>query len=125
MYQNGLFEGDRNIELEMVEFSIQDIVVASMSQIMAKSNDKGIRIENETSEEFLKETLCGDSLRLQQVLADFLFVSVTCTPAGGQVGIKVGLVKYKVEESVLLANLEFRYSCITQTITLITINICI
>ncbi|XP_057542305.1 phytochrome A-like [Amaranthus tricolor] len=99
---------DGNIELEMVEFSIQDIVVASMSQIMAKSNDKGIRIENETSEEFLKETLCGDSLRLQQVLADFLFVSVTCTPAGGQVGIKVGLVKYKVEESVLLANLEFR-----------------
>ena len=94
----------------MVEFSIQDVLVASMSQVMTKSNEKGVRIENESSEECLKETLYGDNLRLQQVLADFLWIAVNATPAGGHIGLKVGLAKDKIGESVQLGKLEFRYS---------------
>ncbi|XP_057543742.1 phytochrome A-like [Amaranthus tricolor] len=99
---------DGYLELDMVEFSIQDVLVASMSQVMTKSNEKGVRIENESSEECLKETLYGDNLRLQQVLADFLWIAVNATPAGGHIGLKVGLAKDKIGESVQLGKLEFR-----------------
>lgn len=99
---------DGYLELEMMEFSIQDVLVASISQVMSKSNEKSIRIENASAEDHMKETLYGDCLRLQQVLADFLLISVNFTPAGGQIGIAVRLIKDKIGESVQLANLEFR-----------------
>ncbi|KAH9608912.1 hypothetical protein KSS87_019302 [Heliosperma pusillum] len=87
---------------------VQDILVASISQVMVKSNEKGIQVANDSSEHSLKETLYGDSLRLQQILADFLWISVNFTPAGGQVRIIVKLAKDKIGESIQLANLEFR-----------------
>lgn len=99
---------DGYLELEMVEFSMQDVLVASISQVMTKSNEKGIRIKSECGEECMRETLYGDSVRLQQILADFLLISVNCTPAGGDVGITVRLIKDKIGESVQLGNLEFR-----------------
>ncbi|XP_021728048.1 phytochrome A-like [Chenopodium quinoa] len=99
---------DGYLELEMLEFSMQDVLVASISQVMTKSNEKGIQIENESAEDYMKEILYGDSLRLQQVLADFLLISVNFTPVGGHIGITVRLMKDKIGESVQLANLEFR-----------------
>ncbi|XP_074294265.1 phytochrome A1-like [Silene latifolia] len=99
---------DGYCELEMVEFAVQDILIASISQVMVMSNEKGIQVANDSSEDSLKETLYGDSLRLQQILADFLWISVNFTPAGGQVRIIVKLVKDKIGESIQLANLEFR-----------------
>ncbi|KNA17910.1 hypothetical protein SOVF_075510 [Spinacia oleracea] len=99
---------DGYLELEMLEFSMQDVLVASISQVMTKSNEKGIQIENESAKDYMDETLYGDSLRLQQVLADFLLISVNFTPAGGHIGIIVHLNKDKIGESVQLANLEFR-----------------
>ncbi|KAK0591212.1 hypothetical protein LWI29_037100 [Acer saccharum] len=74
---------DGYLDLEMVEFTLRDVLVASLSQVMMKSNEKGIRIVNETADEIMAETLYGDSIRLQQVLADFLLVSVNFTPNGG------------------------------------------
>ncbi|KAL2906804.1 Phytochrome A [Bienertia sinuspersici] len=105
---SGIMFSRKCLELDMVEFSIHDVLVASISQVMTKSNEKGIRIENESAEEYMKEGLYGDSIRLQQVLADFLLISVNFTPAGGHVGITVRLGKDKIGESVQLANLEFR-----------------
>ncbi|KAK9749765.1 hypothetical protein RND81_02G148500 [Saponaria officinalis] len=99
---------DGYCELEMVEFAVQDVLVASISQIMTKSNEKGIQIANDSIEHTLNETLYGDSLRLQQILADFLSISVNFTPAGGHVGVTVRLAKDRIGESVQLANLEFR-----------------
>ncbi|KAK9670053.1 hypothetical protein RND81_13G173600 [Saponaria officinalis] len=99
---------DGYCELDMTEFAVQDVVVASISQVMAKSNEKGIQIANDSSEHSLKETLYGDSLRLQQILADFLWISVNFTPAGGQVGITVQVKKDTIGKSVQLAKLEFR-----------------
>ncbi|XP_030540685.1 phytochrome A [Rhodamnia argentea] len=99
---------DGYLELEMVEFTLHQVLVASMSQVMIKSNGKGVRIVNNAPEEAMTETLYGDSVRLQQVLADFLSISVNYTPAGSQLLIAARLTKDHLGESVQLAHLELR-----------------
>lgn len=93
----------------MVEFTLHDVLDASISQVMMKSNGKGIQITNDTSEEIMNETLYGDGIRLQQVLADFLVVSVNYTPTGGQLFVGGNLRKDQLGQSVHLAYLEIRY----------------
>ncbi|KAK6915755.1 PAS fold [Dillenia turbinata] len=99
---------DGYMDLEMVEFTLHEVMVASMSQVMLKSNTKGIRIVNEASEDVMTQTLYGDSLRLQQVLADFLLISVNFTPNGGLLSVAATLTKDQLGESVHLAHLELR-----------------
>lgn len=96
------------LDLEMLEFKLHEVLVASISQIMMKSNGKNIMIVNDMVEDLLNETLYGDSPRLQQVLANFLLVSVNSTPSGGQLSISGRLTKDRIGESVQLALLEFR-----------------
>ncbi|CAL5329944.1 unnamed protein product [Camellia sinensis] len=98
----------RYLDLEMVEFTLNEVLVAAISQIMMKSNGKGIRIVNDLAEEIMSETLYGDSMRLQQVLADFLSISVNFMPNGGQLGVTASLTKDRLGESVQLVHLEFR-----------------
>lgn len=93
----------------MVGFTLHEVLVASISQVMIKSTGKGIRIVNETAEGFMTETLYGDSIRLQQVLADFLLVSVKFTPNGDQLTVTANLTKDQLGQSVHLARLELRY----------------
>ncbi|XP_061370991.1 phytochrome A-2 isoform X2 [Gastrolobium bilobum] len=97
---------DGYLDLEMAEFTLHDVLVASFSQVMTKSNEKGIRIVNDVAEQVTMETLYGDSLRLQQVMADFLLVSINFTPNGGQVVVAASLTKEQLGKSVHLVNLE-------------------
>ncbi|XP_028779403.1 phytochrome A [Neltuma alba] len=97
---------DGCLDLEMVEFTLHEVLVASLSQVMTKSNAKGITIVNEVAEQIMTETLYGDCLRLQQVLADFLLMSVTFTPSEGKVVVAASLTKDQLGQSVHLANLE-------------------
>ena len=92
----------------MVEFTLHEVLKVSISQVMIKSKGKAIQIVNETVEEAMSETLYGDSLRLQQVLADFLLLSVSYAPAGGQLKISTNLTKDQLGKSVHLVHLEFR-----------------
>lgn len=92
----------------MLEFKLHEVLVASISQVMMKSNGKNIMISNDMVEDLLNETLYGDSPRLQQVLANFLLVSLNATPSGGQLSISGRLTKDRIGESVQLALLEFR-----------------
>ncbi|KAI3445505.1 hypothetical protein Pfo_002170 [Paulownia fortunei] len=96
------------LDLEMVEFNLHDVLIASISQVMMKSNGKGIMIVDNLAPNLSTEMFYGDSLRLQQVLATFLLISVTFTPNGGQLGIAVTLTKDPIGESVELGHLEFR-----------------
>ncbi|KAJ0013385.1 hypothetical protein Pint_21882 [Pistacia integerrima] len=99
---------DGYLDLEMVEFTLHEVLVASISQVMVKSTGKGIQIINETAEGFMSETLYGDSIRLQQVLADFLLISVTFTSNGGHLTVSANLTKDQLGQSVHLARLELR-----------------
>lgn len=92
----------------MAEFTLQDVLITSLSQIMARSSARGIRIVNDVAEEIMVEILYGDSLRLQQVLADFLLISINSTPNGGQVVVAASLTKEQLGKSVHLVNLELR-----------------
>lgn len=96
------------LDLEMIEFTLHEVLVASISQVMLKSNGKGIRIVNDTEEETMLETFYGDSVRLQQVLADFLSVSVNFTPTGSQLALSAISTKDQLGQSVHLARLEIR-----------------
>nr|AKQ00442.1 phytochrome A protein [Arachis hypogaea] len=97
---------DGYLDLEMAEFTLHDVLVASLSQVMAKSNTKAIRIVNDVKEQIVTETLYGDSLRLQQAIADFLLISINFTPNGGQVVVTATLTKEQIGQSVHLVNLE-------------------
>jgi phytochrome A len=97
------------LDLEMVEFTLREVLVAATSQVMMKSNEKGIRIINDAAEETMAETLYGDSIRLQQVLADFLQMSVNFTPSGGLLSVSASLTKDQLGQSVYLVHLELRY----------------
>lgn len=92
----------------MAEFTLHDVLVASLSQVMTNSNAKGIQIVNDVAEQIVMETLYGDCLRLQQVLADFLLISINFTPNGGQVVLAASLTKEQLGKSVHLVNLELR-----------------
>lgn len=99
----------------MVEFKLNEVLVASISQVMLKSSGKGVMIVNNLAESLMNETLYGDSLRLQQVIANFLLISVNFTPNGGQLGIAGNLTKDQLGESVQLAHLEVRYGKFSAT----------
>ncbi|KAK4406808.1 Phytochrome A1 [Sesamum angolense] len=96
------------LDLEMVEFKLPEVLIAAISQVMMKSNGKGIMIVDNLAPNLSSETLYGDSLRLQQILAAFLLISVTYTPSGGQLGVAASLKKDSIGESVQLGHLEFR-----------------
>ncbi|MBA0687360.1 hypothetical protein Goari_014905, partial [Gossypium aridum] len=99
---------DGYVDLEMIEFTLHEVLTASISQVMVTSNGKRIQIVNDTAEDVLSETLYGDSVRLQQVLADFLLISVNFTPNGGQLVVVANLTKDQLGQSVHLAHLELR-----------------
>ncbi|KAB1214583.1 Phytochrome type A [Morella rubra] len=101
---------DGYLDLEMVEFRLHEVLIASMSQVMTKSNARGIRMVNDVAEEIVNETLYGDSLRLQQALADFLLISVNYTQTGAQVIVAASLTKDQLGQSIHLAHLELRIS---------------
>lgn len=99
---------DGYLDLEMVEFTLNEVLGASMSQVMTKSNRKGLRLVSDVAEEIGNETLYGDSLRLQQVLADFLLISVNYTATRGQIIVAATLTRDQLGQSVHLAHLELR-----------------
>ncbi|KAI7755823.1 hypothetical protein M8C21_033533 [Ambrosia artemisiifolia] len=99
---------DGCLDLEMTEFNLQQVLGASQSQVMSKSNIMGIQVVNSVAQDMLLEKLYGDSVRLQQVLADFLSLSVSCTPPGGVIVIAANLAKDKLDKLVQLVNLELR-----------------
>lgn len=99
----------------MDEFTLHEVLMVSISQVMLKIKGKGIQIVNETPEEAMSETLYGDSLRLQQVLADFLLISVSYAPSGGQLTISTDVTKNQLGKSVHLVHLEFRYKLLLLT----------
>ncbi|KAJ8773095.1 hypothetical protein K2173_028272 [Erythroxylum novogranatense] len=94
------------LDLEMVEFTLDEILVASISQVMMKSKAKGVQIINNGAEEMMNETLYGDSIRFQQIIADFLSVSVNYTPNASLVTITARLTKDQLGHSVHLVHLD-------------------
>ncbi|XP_078161104.1 phytochrome A-like [Carex rostrata] len=101
---------DSCLELEMVEFELRDVIMIAVSQVVLESQEKGVRlvydINDNEGNQFMSEGVYGDRLRLQQIIADFLAVSVKFCPSGGLVELASALVKQPVGETLHLINLE-------------------
>ena len=97
------------LDLEMAEFVLQDVVVAAVSQVLIACQGKGIRVSCNLPERFMKQSVYGDGVRLQQILSDFLYVSVKFSPVGGSVEISSKLTKNSIGENLHLIDLELRY----------------
>ncbi|KAK9084461.1 hypothetical protein Scep_030932 [Stephania cephalantha] len=96
------------LDLDMVEFTLQEVLVTSISQVMIKCDAKSVQISYDSTAEIMTEILLGDILRIQQVLAEYLLVSVNFTPNGGHLFIDAYMSKDQLGDSVHLANLELR-----------------
>lgn len=92
----------------MVVFTLQDVLDTAISQVIIPSEAKCIHVIQDYTQGTGKEHLYGDNLRLQQILADFLYVVVKYTPAGGQIHISIGLVRDNLGQTVQLAHMELR-----------------
>lgn len=77
---------------------------------MITSRNKSVRIMHDLSQELMNEEFYGDCLRLQQIVSDFLLVSVNSSPSGGQVEIVARVVKDKLSKALHVANLDLRYT---------------
>jgi len=94
----------------MAEFVLQDVVVSAVSQVLIDCQGKGIRVACKLPERFMKQKVYGDGIRLQQILSDFLFVSVKFSPVGGSVDISSKLTKNSIGENLHLIDFELRYT---------------
>ncbi|KAL0328178.1 UNVERIFIED_CONTAM: Phytochrome A [Sesamum calycinum] len=74
--------------------------------IMMKSVRKDVMIVDDFALNLSTETFYGDGLRLQQVLATFLLVSVNATLSGGQLGLAAKTDNI-VRSSVMLIDHKF------------------
>ncbi|XP_068651540.1 phytochrome A1-like [Aristolochia californica] len=97
-----------NLKMKTVGFTLQDVLRTAMSQVVDASKEKGIEIVHDSESEHLNEYLYGDDLRLQQILANLLLVSVSYTPEGGQIEMTHDLVRDKLGKCVLLLDLNLR-----------------
>ncbi|KAK1369971.1 Phytochrome [Heracleum sosnowskyi] len=92
---------DGYINLQVTEFELHEVFVASMTQVMRRIIEKSINLVNDFADDIMSMKLYGDGLRLQQVLADFLSTCVDFTPHGGQLGVSARLIdNTNLEESV-------------------------
>lgn len=98
------------LDLDMSEFVLKEMLVTAISQVMIASRNKGVRIMHDLSQELMDEGFYGDRLRLQQIVSDFLLVSVNSSPSDGQIEIVARVVKDKLGKALHVANLDLRYT---------------
>ncbi|KAF8690816.1 hypothetical protein HU200_041210 [Digitaria exilis] len=82
----------------------------SVSQVLIGCQGKGIRVSCNLPERFMKQKVYGDGIRLQQILSDFLNVSVKFSPVGGSVDVSSKLTKNSIGENLHVIDLELRIS---------------
>lgn len=103
-----LFSG-RSLELESVEFVLGSVVDAVVSQVMLLLRERGLQLIRDVPEEVKTLTVCGDQVRVQQVLADFLISMARYAQSPeGWVEIQLRPSLKEVSEGVNIVHIEFR-----------------
>lgn len=76
--------------LDKGEFLLGSIISAVVSQVMILLRERGLQLIRDIPEEVKVISVCGDQVRIQQVLADFLLNMVRHAPSpDGWVEIQV------------------------------------
>ncbi len=93
------------LELSIEHFSLADAVKKICSLIEPKAREKEITF-NVFIDSAVPGKLLGDSMRLSQVLLNFLSNAVKFTPEKGWVNLRVGAVEVKEEKARLVFSVE-------------------
>jgi phytochrome B len=97
------------MEMNTVEFNLEEALNTVLMQGMSMSKEKQISIDRGWPVEVSSIHLYGDNLRLQQVLADYLACSIQFTqPAEGPIVLQVIPKKENIGSGMQIAHLEFR-----------------
>lgn len=102
------------LELEKEDFFLGRVMDAVVSQVMLLIRERGLQLIRDIPEEI--KTLCvhGDQVRVQQVLADFLFSMVCYAPSpDGWVDIQVRPSLKQTADGITTVRIEFRYAIFT------------
>ncbi|KAH6771633.1 phytochrome B [Perilla frutescens var. frutescens] len=102
---------DGSLELETVEFVLGSVIDAFVSQVMLLLRERGLQLIRDIPEEVKTLAVCGDQVRIQQVLADFLLsmVRYARSPEGWvEIQLKPSL---KEVSGVNIVHIVFRIVC--------------
>jgi phytochrome B len=98
------------VELENVEFLLGSVINAVVSQVMILLRERNLQLIRDIPEEIKSLAICGDQVRIQQVLADFLLNMVRYAPSPeGWVEIHVRPSLKQISDGITLLHTEFRY----------------
>ncbi|XP_048127292.1 phytochrome B [Rhodamnia argentea] len=103
---------DGSLELEKAEFFLGSVMNAVVSQVMILLRERGLQLIRDIPDEIKTLAVCGDQLRIQQVLADFLLNMVRHAPSPeGWVEIHVHPSLKQTSGGLTLVHNEFRIVC--------------
>ncbi|KAK4773152.1 hypothetical protein SAY87_028171 [Trapa incisa] len=103
---------DGSLELEKREFFLGSVINTVVSQVMILLRERDLQLIRDIPEEIKTMVVCGDQIRIQQVLADFLLNMVRCAPSpDGWVEIHVHPSLKQISDGLTVAHTEFRMVC--------------
>lgn len=93
-----------------MEFLLGSVINAVVSQVMILLRERNLQLIRDIPEEIKSLAVCGDQVRIQQVLADFLLNMVRYAPSpDGWVEIHVRPSLKQISDEITHLHTEFRY----------------
>ncbi|XP_021774295.1 phytochrome B-like [Chenopodium quinoa] len=103
---------DNTLELDKAEFMLGSVINAVVSQVMILLRERGLQLIRDIPEEIKTLAICGDQVRTQQILAEFLVNMVRHAPSpDGWVEIHVQPRLKQISDGQNVVYIEFRLVC--------------
>ncbi|CAN4084520.1 unnamed protein product [Withania somnifera] len=97
------------MEMNSCEFNLGEVVTVVINQVMILSQERKVKVTWDSPVEVSQLYLIGDSLRLQQVLSDFLTTAILFTPfEDSSVHFRIIPRKERIGTRMHIMHLEFR-----------------
>lgn len=99
------------MKLDKDEFILGSVINAVVSQVMISLRERGLQLIRDIPEEIKTLTICGDQIRIQQILAEFLASMIRYAPSpDGWVEIHVQPRLKQITDGQNVVYIEFRYA---------------
>ncbi|CAO2838110.1 unnamed protein product [Amaranthus hypochondriacus] len=103
---------DNTMKLDKDEFILGSVINAVVSQVMISLRERGLQLIRDIPEEIKTLTICGDQIRIQQILAEFLASMIRYAPSpDGWVEIHVQPRLKQITDGQNVVYIEFRLVC--------------
>lgn len=111
--------------MSSAEFNLSEVLEVVLNQVMILSNEREVQVTYDAPDGVASMYLYGDSIRLQQVLSDFLANALLFTPAfeGSAVLLRLIPRKKRIGSRVQIVHLEFRYFSFILNVFILTCQI--